>query len=96
MDIETVARDNLKALAHAYSKATGRTVTAISKEFYGNVNVFDAFFAGDQSIRLSIYSGIIKEMIRKWPPEAEFPYLRAIIFPRPPRRGKVFPKKRAG
>lgn len=87
--ISTICRDNLKAIAQAYGKATGQSVTAISKEFYGNSAFLPKFFSGTQSISIDKYDNMIGLFLRDWPEDAKWPILRVIVMRGPVKKGGI-------
>lgn len=90
--IEATLRANLKLIVRAYMKATGQTETAVSREFYGNVQFLPAFFAGKQTASIRKLDDLVGAIIAKWPRGAEWPALRAIVIPKP-RVRKLSPAK---
>jgi hypothetical protein len=90
-DIESILRDNLKAIVRAYAKATGRSIPAVSKQLYGNSNVLGEFFSGAPkcpSMSIRKMSEILESMRDNWPEGAEWPLCRAAIMSGPRRREK--------
>lgn len=81
--VEKVLRDNLIAIIDAYRKATGRSMTAISRAFYGKAKHLDLFKAGTADIALEKYGAMIQAFQDKWPPGAPFPFLRSLIVEMP-------------
>ena len=84
--ISNVLRANLKQIVSAYRKATGATLSQVSKRFYGNASFLEAFFGGTQSISLKKFDEMLKDLAAEWPDKAEWPYCRAVIFPTPTKR----------
>ena len=85
--IAKILRDNLVTLAKTYAKATGSTLAAVSKRFYGNEGFFADFRAGETSISIDKYDAVVKSFQAEWPKDREWPFLRAVVFSRPGRRG---------
>lgn len=77
--IADTARKNLIAIASAYAKATGKTLSAVSKEAYGNSSFLAAFKAGQQSVSLDKLDGMLTWFSRRWPEDVDLPYLSAIF-----------------
>lgn len=84
--IAKILRENLLTLAKAYAKATGSTLPAVSKRFYGNVGFFADFRAGDASISIDKYEVVVGQFIDNWPKDTAYPFLRSVVFPRPSNR----------
>ena len=76
--IAHTARQNLVKIADAYGKATGLSRSGVSKAFYGRGSFLDDFRKGRQSISLDKLDSILAEFERRWPPDAEWPFLPAI------------------
>jgi hypothetical protein len=80
-----IVRDNLWAIAAAYAKATGRSMAAISKEFYGRGNFLKNVKAGKHSLSVPQVDRILGKFRRKWPDDAQWPLTRAIMMDRSPQ-----------
>jgi hypothetical protein len=76
--LSPTAKENLCAVVDAYMGATGFTEAQVSKRFYGNVQFFREFRAGKHSISLKKLDEIIDAFKEKWPPGADWPYLRRL------------------
>lgn len=86
-----ICRKNLKILVQEYKRATGRSLSQISKRFYGNVHFLHLFFAGKQSISIDKFDEMLEGITKEWPKNARWPFLQAIVIPRPPSRKKIIP-----
>lgn len=86
--IAKTARKNLLAIARAYANATGTTIPAVSRKFYGKSGFLTDFSAGRQSITLSKMEEIIREFGKKWPNGLAWPDTAAISMGHP---GKKIP-----
>lgn len=84
--IASVLRKNLRQIVASYRKATGTTLSQVSKRFYGNASFLEAFFAGEQSISLNKFDEMLAQIAAAWPDGAEWPYCRAVIIPSPTKR----------
>lgn len=90
--IASVVRDNVKAIVKAYAKATGRTLTGISKDFYGNAEFLPLFFKGEHSVSVKKLDEMLygeKGMVTRWPEDAAWPLCKVVVFRGPapaPRR----------
>ena len=84
--LSAVCRDNLKAIAQAYAKSTGKPISAVSKEFYGNSTFLPAFFAGQQSISIDKFDAMVSSFVERWPEEARWPLLRVAVMKGPGKR----------
>lgn len=70
---DRIINDNLMAIVSAYRKATGKSMTQISKEFYGRGDFFDKFSRGEHSISVVRLSAMLMKFRKEWPPEAPHP-----------------------
>lgn len=85
--LSKVCRDNLLTLARVYGRAKGVSLSSVSKEFYGNVNFLKKFAAGKHSVSLSKMDEMLERFRDQWPEGVSWPYLSAIVFARPKKRG---------
>lgn len=89
---EDTARHNLLAIADAYCEVTGRSLAAVSKDFYGNRDFFIKLKQGIRlrdrnkrprpgaySISLRKLDMVLAKFREKWPPDAPWPTLEPII-----------------
>lgn len=83
--IERIVRDNLIAIAAAYHKATGKSLTQVSHEFYGNGDFFGRLRRGEQSISVKKLEEMVEAFRAAWPKEARWPATRPIIMNRNPQ-----------
>jgi hypothetical protein len=92
-------RENVRAIVKAYAKATGRSLTGISKQFYGNADFLPLFFAGKHSVSVKKLEDMLygaEGIVSRWPEDASWPSCRVVVFrgPKPGRRrGKISPEK---
>lgn len=88
--IERTARKNLIKIAKAYAKATGTTLSAVSRKFYGKHGFLADFAKGKQSITLSNIERMVKAFSKSWPAGAAWPETEPILMSRPAE--KIIPK----
>lgn len=84
--LEKICRDNLIAVARAYSKATGLSLEQISARFYGNTVFLRDYQRGTKTISLKLYDRMWGEFVRQWPEGGVFPFPRSVVFDRPERQ----------
>jgi len=89
--IEQIVRENLKLIVDAYSVATNKPLSRISRRFYGNTEFLDAFFAGTHSISLNKLDELLDKLREEWPPGVVWPACRPVVMPR--RLRKLSPAK---
>lgn len=78
-----IGRSNLLKLADAYAKATGMSLSAVSRKFYGNVTFLPEFKKGVQSISLRKFDEVVDKFRAEWPRDAAWPFLRSASIRRP-------------
>ena len=83
--IKRVIRKNLLDIANAYRKATGQTLSAVSREFYGNSNFLSEFRAGRQSLSVDKLNDVVEQFRAQWPDNADWPWTMAVMMTRRPR-----------
>ena len=71
--LEELARNYLLAVAKAYGKATGLTLGAVSRKFYGNSDFLVRMARSGATTTFSKYSDILAKMSASWPAGAEWP-----------------------
>lgn len=94
--IAKVVRENVKAIVLAYAKATGRTITGISKDFYGNAEFLPLFFKGEHSVSIKKLDDMLygeEGLVERWPAGAPWPLCRVVVFRGPEKaaRGRLSP-----
>lgn len=80
--VSTVVRKNLLAIVAEYRKATGASLSEVSKRFYGNATFLEQFKAGEHSISVGKLDTVVGKFREEWPAEAEWPLLRPIFMDR--------------
>lgn len=81
-----VANGNLLLIAETYAKATGKSLAAVSKEFYGNGDFFQELRANERSISVRQMLGPMLQKFRdNWPPNTPWPQTRPIRMGRRPQ-----------
>jgi hypothetical protein len=83
--ISRIVRENLLSIIAAYRKATGKSLTAVSKQFYGNSTFFRTLKSGDHSITVARLDTMLEDIRAKWPEDARWPLTRAIHMGRKPQ-----------
>lgn len=76
--IERKVRDNLLAIVAAYMDATGKSLSQVSKEFYGSSDFFEKLRRGEHSITVKRLDVMIAKFRRKWPRKADWPFVSAV------------------
>jgi hypothetical protein len=69
---------NLFAILENYQKATGKTLSTCSREFYGKSSFFANLRKGEQSLSLQTLDELLNRIRKAWPPEADWPFLPTI------------------
>lgn len=80
MNIEKLLRENMLKVVAAYRKATGKSLDAVSREFYGKTPFLREFAAGNGSISIKKYGHLYRLFLKRWPAGGDFPFLRSIVF----------------
>jgi hypothetical protein len=81
-----VIKDNLLAIVSAYRKATGKSLTTVSKEFYGRGDFFDAFKRGEHTISIDRLDSMIDKFRSEWPEGQVWPATRSVLMTRNPQK----------
>jgi hypothetical protein len=81
---EQVVIENLLAIVAAYRKATGKSLTSISKEFYGRGDFLAKLKQGEQGVSIGRFSQMLDELRAKWPKDAPWPLTRPIFMSKVP------------
>ena len=82
--MEKIVHKNLINIASAYQKATGKSLADVSREFYGRGDFFARLKAGKRSISVKHVSRMLEKFRRKWPADADWPYVRAVFMTQEP------------
>lgn len=77
-------RSNLFTILAAYQKATGKSLSTCSREFYGKSSFFENLRKGKQSLALNTLDDLLDRIRKSWPPEADWPFLPSIYMSRRP------------
>jgi hypothetical protein len=80
---EKIGRKNLVAIAKAYAKGHGLSLSAVSRQIYGKADFLRDFDAGTVSMSWRNFWRAWDEMVETWPPKTDWPFLPAITFERP-------------
>jgi len=81
---DRLVNENLMAIVSAYRKATGKSMTQVSKEFYGRGDFFDKFSRGVHSISVVRLSAMLSKFRSEWPEDAPWPLTRPVFMSRSP------------
>jgi hypothetical protein len=79
---EEAIRTNLLTIVSAYQKATGATLTTVSKRFYGRGDFLREFKAGRHTISVDRLGAMIRQFHKEWPEDAPMPTTRPIFMHR--------------
>jgi hypothetical protein len=84
MSFESTVRKNLLDIVAAYQAATGKSLSDISREFYGKGDFFAKYLLNKDKYRLSVRSvdRMIRKFRRRWPKKADWPFVRGIFMTR--------------
>lgn len=81
-----VANANILLIAETYAQATGKSLSAVSKEFYGNGDFFEQLRNDGRSITVRQMLGPMLQKFRdNWPPKTPWPPTRPIRMGRRPQ-----------
>jgi hypothetical protein len=83
---EQTVRRNLLVVVRAWCRATGRSETAFSKQYYGASDFVSLFRARKCSVRLDKFDEMMTCVAREWPDGAEWPMLSAVFLPSPRKK----------
>ena len=76
--IAEIVKTNLLAIATSYRRATGASLTQISKDFYGNSVFFEQLRRDQHSVSVRKLDEMIEQFRQKWPPDTAWPPVRVI------------------
>ena len=90
MTVAKTCRDNLIAIVTAYARASGLTITQVSKKFYGKGSFVAEFKRGARSVSVDKFDELVAQFRDDWPDGARWPYTHAATIepPRPQKRGR--------
>lgn len=74
--LETIIIDNFLAIAKAYAKATGKSLTTVSKDFYGRGDFLSELGKGTRSVTVGSLSQMLDRFRKEWPDDAAWPFTR--------------------
>jgi hypothetical protein len=69
---------NLLAIVEAYRDATGKSLSQVSKDFYGNATFFAEFAKGTRSLSVNKLDEMLEDFREKWPPGVPWPPIRKV------------------
>jgi hypothetical protein len=81
--VTEIVRFNLLEICKAYRKATGASLSDVSRRFYGRGNFFSRLKKGDK-IMLSVpqLDKMLAQFRAEWPVDADWPLTRTIFMGR--------------
>lgn len=82
---DTVVK-NLILIIRAYQKATGKSLSTISKQFYGRGDFFEKLQAGEHTISVDRISSLLDQIRSAWPKDTNWPMTRPVFMTRKPRK----------
>lgn len=84
MSFESTVRKNLLDIVAAYQAATDKSLSEISREFYGKGDFFAKYKETKDKYRLSVRSVdmMIRKFRKRWPKKADWPFVEAIFMTR--------------
>jgi hypothetical protein len=83
---EEVIIENLLAIVAAYRKATGKSLTSVSKDFYGRGDFFVRLKKGDHTIGIGRLSTMLDKFRDQWPEGEAWPLTRPVFMTKSPQR----------
>lgn len=73
---------NLLLIVGAYQRATGKSLSTVSKQFYGRGDFLEKLKAGEHSISIDRLSDMIDQLRRQWPKDTNWPLTRPVFMTR--------------
>jgi hypothetical protein len=80
--VSRTVRKNLLAIVAEYRRATGASLSEVSKRFYGNATFLEEFKNGNHSISIGKLDTVVTKFRNDWPEDADWPYLSPIFMDR--------------
>jgi len=71
-------RSNLRALAYAFARARGHSLTTVSKHIHGSGEFFEKYFNGEGSTRIDTYFLMINRFRARWPKDLPWPEIEEV------------------
>jgi hypothetical protein len=84
---DAIVRKNLLAIVAAYRKATGKSLSDVSREFYGRGDFLRRLKEGDAHPSIDQVENMLKRFRKSWPSDADWPLTQAIFMDFKVRRG---------
>lgn len=81
---ENAIVENLLAIVGAYRKATGKSLSTVSKDFYGRGDFFAKLKRGEHTIGIDRLSTMLDKFRASWPKEADWPMTRPVFMTKSP------------
>jgi hypothetical protein len=80
-------RENIRLIVDAYREATGASLSAVSKRFYGNASFLKAFLDGEKnSMSIDRLGHMLDEIRSEWPDGVRWPACKPIQMSGPARK----------
>jgi hypothetical protein len=73
-----LVRANLLAIAAAYARERGISISAVSKKFYGNSIFFRLLRDGNEAVTVPTVDRMLRKFRDEWPEGADIPFLPII------------------
>lgn len=61
--IGPICREKMRTVTAAYAEATGRSIDAISRKYYGKSGLLAEFIAGRVSMNISVYDKVMNKIM---------------------------------
>jgi hypothetical protein len=84
--MEKIVTKNVLALADAYAAATGKSLSTVSKQFYGSSYFFRDLRAREASISIRRLEQMLDQFRASWPEGVAWPVMMPILIKGPPRQ----------
>lgn len=78
-NVDSILRENLLTICHAFSKATGKSMEAISRKYHGTFTFLGNYKSGKSSVQTNTYQAIIDKIMVDWPEGTPKPTVSAIM-----------------
>lgn len=79
---EQTVIENLLLIARAYAKATGQSLTAVGKAFYGRGDFFQKLGEREHGISITRLNEMLERFGSEWPEGAEWPLTAPVLMSR--------------
>jgi hypothetical protein len=79
---EQTVIENILLIARAYAKATGHSMTAVGKKFYGRGDFFSNLKMMKNGISISRLDEMLEKFRSEWPEETSWPLTAPVLMTR--------------